>query len=182
MATQREPTMLTRRSWLQGSALIALYAWAVTDARAAVPALGGLHTDAIVIDAGLREASVLARGAQSQARVEIMNDDVAELFYGRLSPVWCEHGVRGLAGLTRASALFLLEPFVGEFGLRTVALERAPSAGCRALASLCESPARHPVSPEPMEQALLEQDHVAFAWLMAPVRRPLRAGVRIIST
>lgn len=184
MNTQFAPATLTRRSCLQGSALIALYAWAATGARAVAPALGGLPVDAIVIDAGLPEAATLRRGAQSQARVQMLDDDVAELFYGRLGPAWREHGVRGLAGLTRAPALFLLEPLAGEYGLRTVGLQRAPSAGCAALVNLCHGPERRrsPVSPEALQGALLAGDDAAFAWWMAPVRRPLHAGVTVIPT
>jgi len=183
METQLDSNRLTRRSWLQGASLIALYAWAATSARAAAPpALGDLRADAIVIDARLPEATTLARGARTQARVEMLDDDIGELFYGRLGPAWREGGVRGLAGLTRAPALFLLEPLANEYGLRTVGLQRAPSTGCAALVSLCHGPALRPVSAEPIRNALLEGDDAAFAWWMAPVRRPLRAGVTVIPT
>jgi len=184
MDTQFAAATLTRRSCLQGSALIALYAWAATGARAVAPTLGGLPVDAIVIDAGLPEAATLVRDAGSQARVEMLGDDLAELFYGRLVPAWRERGVRGLVGLTRAPALFLLQPLAGEYGLRTVGIERAPSAGCAVLAGLCRGPERRssPVSPELVRGALLEGDAAAFAWWMAPVRRPLRAGVTVIPT
>lgn len=184
MDAQFSASMLTRRTWLQGSSLIALYAWAAGGARGAVPALGGLPADAIIVDAGLAEASTLAHGAEAQARVEMLGDDVAELFYGRLVPAWRERGVRGLAGLTRAPALFLLEPLAAEYGLRTVGLLRAPAAGCTALASLCHGPERRrsPVSPEPIHGAVLAGDDAAFAWWMAPVRLPLRAGVTVIPT
>ena len=174
--------MLTRRSWLQGSALITLYAWAAGGGRAAASALGRLPADAIVIDAGLADATALAHGAAAQGRVEMLDDDLADLFYGRLVPAWRERGVRGLAGLTRAPALFLLEPLATEYGLRTVGLLRAPSTGCAALAKLCHGPERpwHPVSPEPVQQALRAGDDATFAWWMAPVRRPLRTGVTVI--
>lgn len=177
---QPESMMLSRRSWLQGSALLALYAWASTGARSAVPSLDVLQTDAIVIDAGLSDWTSLARAARAQSHIEVLYDDVAELYYQRLCPIWCERGVRGLAGLTRAGALFLLEPLTSEFGLRTVGLQRAPEGGCRSLASLCERPRRVATSPEPMERALLEDDRAAFAWVMAPVKKPRRAGVRVI--
>jgi hypothetical protein len=175
---------LTRRSWLQGSALIALYAWAAGGARAAAQALGKPPVDAIVIDAGLPEAATLARAAWTGARVEMLADDPAELFYGRLVPGWRERGVRGLAGLTRAPALFLLEPLAREYGLRTVGLLRAPSAGCAALVSLCHGPQRqrNPVSRDLLQRALLEEDDATFAWWMAPVRPPLRPGVVVIPT
>jgi hypothetical protein len=182
MDTQTDSNRLTRRTWLQGTALVALYAWAAAGARAAAPALGNLHADAIVIDAGLPEATSLARGARTQAHVEMLDDDVAELFYGRLSPIWRERGVRGLAGLTRASALFLLQPLVSEYGLRTVGLRRTPEAGCAALVSLCDEQVRRPMSPEPVQKALLEEDHAVFAWWMAPVHPPLHAGVAVIPT
>lgn len=181
MNQESETTLLTRRSWLQGTALVALYAWATAGARATIPALDSLQMDAIVIDAGLSDSATLARAARTQARVEMLYDDVAALFYQRLCPTWCEHGVRGIAGLTRATALFLLEPLASEFGLRTVGLQRTPLGGCMSLTSLCERPARAAVSPEPMEKALLEDDHAAFAWVMAPVKRPLRAGVRVVT-
>jgi hypothetical protein len=180
MDTQPEYNRFTRRFWLRGSALVALYAWAATGARAAVPALGGLHADAVVIDAGLREATALARGARAQARVEMLDDDIAELFYGRLSPTWRELGVRGLAGLTRASTLFLLEPLVSEYGLRTVGLQRTPEACRDALTGLCREQARRPVSPEPVRKALLEEDNAVFAWWMAPVHPPLHPGITVI--
>ena len=184
MDAQPAAATLTRRSWLQGSALIALYAWASTGARAVAPALAVLPTDALVIDAGLPEATTLARDAGAQARVEMLGDDLAELFYGRLVPAWRKRGVRGLAGLTRAPALFLLEPLATEYGLRTVGLLRASSGSCAALLSLCHGPERRrtPVSAEPVQRALLEGDDAAFAWWMAPVRRPLRAGVTVIPT
>jgi hypothetical protein len=172
---------LTRRSWLQGSALIALYAWA-GGARAAARALRMTPVDAIVIDSSLPEAATLARDARTEARVEMLGDDLAELFYGRLVPGWRERGVLGLAGLTRAPALFLLEPLAGEYGLRTVGLLRAPSAGCAALASLCQGPQRQrrPVSRDPIQRALLDEDRATFAWWMAPVRRPMHAGIVVI--
>jgi hypothetical protein len=126
---------------------------------------------------------MLARGARTQARVEMLGDDIAELFYGRLGPAWRERGVRGLAGLTRAPALFLLDPLAHEYGLRTVGLQRISSPGCATLASLCHGPAWRPVSVEPVQKALLEgDDAAAFAWWMAPVRRPMRAGVTVIPT
>ena len=180
MDSPLEPNLLTRRSWLRCSALMALAAWAATGARGAAAALGGLHVDAIIIDAGLAEAAALARGARAQARVEMVEHDIAELFYGRLAPAWRERGVRGLAGLTRAPVLFLLEPLAHEYGLRTVGLERAPLAGCAALAKPHARQARRPVSAEPIQRALLEADEAAFAWWMAPVHRPLRTGVTVI--
>jgi hypothetical protein len=173
---------LTRRSCLQGSALIALYAWAAGGARAAAQALGTPPVDAIVIDAGLPDAAILARDAWTEARVELLSDDLAELFYGRLVPGWRVRGVRGLAGLTRAPALFLLEPLAREYGLRTVGLLRAPSTGCAALLDLCLGPQRqrNPVGRDLFHQSLLDEDHAAFAWWMAPVRRPLQAGVTVV--
>jgi hypothetical protein len=180
----RSPTAatLTRRSCLQGSALIALYAWAAGGARVVAQALGTPSVDAVVIDARLPEAATQARDAWTDARVELLRDDVAELFYGRLVPVWRARGVRGLAGLTRAPALFLLEPLASDYGLRTVGLLRAPPAGCAALVNLWHGPQRQrkPVSRDLVQQALLNEDHAAFAWWMAPVRRPLRAGVTVV--
>ncbi len=176
MGAPVDSNLLTRRSWLQGSALIALHAWAATGARAAVPALAGLHVDAIIIDAGLPEAVTLARAARAQARVEMLDHDVAELFYRRLVPAWRGHGVRGLAGLTRSPVLFLLEPLAQEYGLRTVGFERSP-AGCAALQNLQPGLHGRPVNAEPIQRSVLEGDDAAFAWWMAPVRRPLRSGV-----
>jgi hypothetical protein len=181
METQLETT-LTRRSWLQGSALLAMYAWATTDVHGVAPALADFRVDAIIIDAALPEAAKLARGARAQDRVEMLDDDVAELFYMRLSPAWRERGVRGLAGLTRAPALFLLEPLALEYGLRTVGLQCAPSRGAAALANLCYRPGHHPVSADPIQRALLEGDDAPFAWSMAPLHLPLRAGIRVILT
>ena len=175
-------TTLTRRSWLQGSALLALYVWATTDANGVAPALADSRVDAIIIDVALPEATTLARGARPQARVEMLDDDVAELFYMRLSPGWRERGVRGLAGLTRAPALFLLGPLAREYGLRTVGLQRAPARGAAALADLHYRTARRPVSADPIRQALLEGDDAPFAWSMAPVHLPLRAGITVMPT
>jgi hypothetical protein len=178
------PVVLTRRSCLQGLALLAVQTWAAGGARAAAPPPDGLPADAIVIDAGLPDASNLARGARGHARLEMLSDDVAELFYDRLVPMWRERGVRALAGLTRAPALFLLEPLAAEYGLRTVALVRTPAAGCESVAALCHPavPRRTPVSAEPIRMALLGGDAAAFAWLMAPVRPPLREGITVIAT
>jgi hypothetical protein len=182
MDTPVDSTLLTRRAWLQGSALLALVACAATGARALAPSLSGLPADALVIDAGLPDATTLARGAGSHARVEMLGDDLGELFYGRLAPAWRERGVRGLMGLTRAPALFLLEPLAAEYGLRTVGLERAPRAGCAALDNLCHGPQRRrsAVGREPIREAMLVGDEAAFAWWMAPVRRPMHAGVTVI--
>ena len=173
---------LTRRAWLRGSALLALYGWAATGARAAAPKLGNLSADALVIDGGLPEAANLARGTNGVAHVELLHDDVAELVYGRLGPAWRARGVRGLVGLTRAPALFLLEPLARDFGLRTVGLRQAPVPDSAALVALGRaSERRRPVSVEPMQCALLAGDDAIFAWWMAPVRRPLHAGVTVIS-
>jgi hypothetical protein len=38
------------------------------------------------------------------------------------------------------------------------------------------------VNPELLRAALLEGDGAAFAWLMAPVRPSMRAGVIVIAT
>ncbi len=98
--------MHTRRSCLKGSALLALYAWAATGPRAMGVSLSGLSASAIVIDTGLPDAAVLAGRAGAQARVEMLGDDVAELFYGRLVPLWRADGVAGTRGIdARARAV-----------------------------------------------------------------------------
>ena len=177
----RVDAVLTRRTLLRNSALVALYAWAVRDAHSmAPPALAGLGVDAVVIDAGLPEATTLARGAREHARVEMLDDDVAELFYGRLGPTWRERGIRGLAGLPRAPALFLLEPLAHEYGLRTVGLERAPSTGAAVLTTLPHRRSRRPAIAEQIRQALLEEDDAVFAWYMAASRPPMRTDVAVI--
>jgi len=180
MSTPLDAAKLTRRSWLQGSALIALYAWTPAGARVLAPAPPGVYADAIVIDAALPGARALAHEAQALARVEMLADDVAELFYGRLAPAWRDHGVRGLAGLTRAPGLFLLEPLAREYGLRTVGLGRSPRTDCAAFASPCPGQTLRPASMELIHEALLGGDDTAFVWRMAPVRRPLRTGITVI--
>ncbi len=176
--------MHTRRSCLKGSALLALYAWAATGPRAMGVSLSGLSASAIVIDTGLPDAAVLAGRAGAQARVEMLGDDVAELFYGRLVPLWRADGVRGLAGLTRAPALFLLEALAADYGLRTVGFERAPSAGSAVVEGLYQAHERRVCSrrAKPMRDALLDRDDAPFVWLMAPLHRPIHSGVRVIPT
>lgn len=183
MATEKLDPTLTRRSWLTSSALMALYVWTSTGARGLAPkTLSALRVDAIIIDAGLPESATLARGARSQVRVEMLDDDVAELFYGRLGSTWRERGVRGLAGLTRAPALFLMEPLAHEYGLRTVGLQRAPLTGGEVLTNLGHQRTRRTVIAEQIRRALLEHDDAVFAWFMAPLRLPVRPGITVIPT
>jgi hypothetical protein len=182
MTSRTASTLLTRRSWLQGSALLALYACATGGARALTPRFRSIAANAVVIDAGLPEAAALADSWDAGVRLEMLHDDVAELFYERLAPAWRGSGVRGLAGLTRAAGLFLLEPLAADYGLRTVGVRRAPAAGRTVLESVCrrsDTPPR-PVGVGAYREALLAGDDTAFAWWMAPVRRPRHAGVTVI--
>jgi hypothetical protein len=175
---------VTRRSCLQGSALIALHAWGATRVRALAPVLRDMALDAFVIEGVLPDAASLARSTEPHVRVEILGDDPAKLFYGQLVPAWRRHGLRGLAGLTRAPALFLLEQLTADYGLRTVALQRIPAAVSDAFDDLRRSGphGRHVVNPEMVRHALVEGDKAAFAWWMAPVRPPVRDDVMVIAT
>jgi hypothetical protein len=182
----------TRRSCLKGSALVGLYVWAISGSvRAMTAALSELPVNAIVIDAGVPGVADFASGSKfGVARIEMFGDDLAELFYGRLVPVWRSYGVRGLAGLTRAPALFLLESLAADYGLRTVGLERAhPAAGWAGATSRLERLSQErsgrrllcSTRAEPMRDALLDQDDTVFAWWMAPVHRPIHCGITVIS-
>ena len=186
----------TRRSCLKASALVGLYVWASSGGARAMAAatLSDLPVNAIVIDLGVPGVADFASGSKfGVARVEMFGDDVAELFYGRLVPGWRSHGVRGLAGLTRAPALFLLESLAADYGLRTVGLERvapaASGAGWTGATSTLERFSRErsgrvvsSTRAKPMRDALLDQDDTVFAWWMAPVHRPIRSGITVIST
>src|SRR5580693_8825246 len=90
-----DPSLMSRRTWLHASALIGLYAGVARATGATALAHGEPAADAIVIDAGLPGAASLTRSAEAQARVEVLRDDLAELFYGRLVPAWRARGVRG---------------------------------------------------------------------------------------
>jgi hypothetical protein len=163
----------TRRSCLKGAAAVGLYVLASSGgARAmAAAALSEMPVNAIVIDSGVPGGADFVGGSKfGVARVEMFGDDLAELFYARLVPVWRSSGVRGLAGLTRAPALFLLESLAADYGLRTVGVEQA---GRRLLCATRE---------EPIRNALLDGDDTIFAWWMAPVHRPIHAGITVIST
>lgn len=182
MDTRFLVTKFSRRLCLQkGSALIGLAACMSTGARALARPPDRASADIIVIDSALPGAADWAGDAASRGRVEVLSDDLAALFCGRLVPAWRRGGVRGLAGLTRAPALFLLEPLASEYGLRTVALERAPSHR-GVFDELCQRPQRHPsvVSAEPVRSALLAGDEAAFAWRMAPLGRSLHADSIVI--
>jgi hypothetical protein len=162
----------TRRSCLKGAAAVGLYVLATSGGARAMAAatLSELPLNAIVIDSGVPGVADVAAGSKfGVARVERFGDDLAELFYGRLVPAWRSDGVRGLAGLTRAPALFLLESLAADYGLRTIGVERA---GRRLLSS---------TRANLMRDALLDQDDTVFAWWMAPVHRPIHAGITVIS-
>jgi hypothetical protein len=175
---------LTRRSYLQGSALCALYVCAARAAGAATFSSTGLSIDAIVVEAGLPQASQLVKEAASRGRVELLRDDVADLFYGRLVPQWRSHGVRGLVGLTRAPAVYLLEPLVADYGLRTIALERTTMGAAAALDTLCvaDEKQRPTVGRERLRNALIERDDSLFVWRMAPRSRPVHADISVLTS
>ena len=173
---------LSRRSWLQGSALLALYAWAANGARAAPPQISDLRAaDTLLIDAQLPEAATLKLRASAVTRVEILKDDVGELFYGRLLPGWRTDGLRSLMGLTRAPALFLLEPLTAEYGLRIVEIAPAAAAPFTQIQNLCAAPSkrRRPANLDLLHAALHDSD-AAFAWYMSPVHRSTRSDVKVI--
>jgi hypothetical protein len=174
---------VTRRSCLQGSAFLALQALTVSRLWARAPLRDVVRIDALIVEGVLSEAVALVRDAQPHAHVEPLGDDPAKLFYGRLVPGWRLHGVRGLMGLTRAPALFLLEQLVSDYGLRTVALQRMPSAAAT-YATLQQSVRQRQSTapPELLRDALLEGDDAAFVWLMAPVRLPMCRGVSVVAT
>jgi hypothetical protein len=175
---------MTRRSCLQGSAIVALHALTANRLWAMAPLRDAVQIDALIVERVLPDAPGLVRDAESHTRVEMLGDDPAQLFYGRLVPGWRQQGLRGLMGMTRAPALFLLEQLVADYGLRTVALQRMPStAGAtyetlRRSAPACGGP-MHPVL---LRDVLRDGDDAAFVWWMAPLRLPIREGVRVVST
>ncbi len=172
---------LSRRSWLQGSALLALYAWAAHGARAAAPTsdLGAAET--LVVDAQLPEAAALSHRASAVTQVEILKGDVGELFYGRLLPGWRTHGLRSLTGLTRAPALFLLEPLTAEYGLRIVEIARVTATPFTQIQNLCAALPRRPLPANlDLFHAAWRDSDAAFAWHMSPVHRSTRSDVKVI--
>jgi hypothetical protein len=120
----KEFEMLTRRTFLHGSvALTGLALTGATFARPA-PALAAAVSPDMPLHAFIYDKSVAAGAAFGAAAgpgvsTYAIDGDITELWTGVLADQWRKQAV-AIAGLTQGSALFLLERFGWDHGLRVV--------------------------------------------------------------